>query len=136
MPRYYCDYCDIYLTRDSPSVRKQHDSGYKLKANVRSYYLQFKEQQTHSLFERRIKEHLGQSAPSMAAFTKARVEAAKIFRIIDHKLGIDRNSESGLELKTVSGLVELKNVDFSYPYRPEVEILNDFSLNVPSVKKP
>ncbi|KAI5396639.1 hypothetical protein KIW84_062736 [Lathyrus oleraceus] len=62
------------------------------------------------------------------------VVAAKIFRIIDHKLGIDRNSESGLELETVSGLVELKNVDFSYPPRPEVEILNDFSLNVPAVK--
>ncbi|CAL5194067.1 unnamed protein product [Lathyrus oleraceus] len=77
---------------------------------------------------------LGQSAPSMAAFTKARVAAAKIFRIIDHKPGIDRNSESGLELETVTGLVELKNVDFSYPSRPEVKILNDFSLNVPAGK--
>ncbi|TKY62124.1 ABC transporter B family member 1 [Spatholobus suberectus] len=77
---------------------------------------------------------LGQSAPSMAAFTKARVAAAKIFRIIDHKPGIDRNSESGMELETVTGLVELKNVDFSYPSRPEVRILNDFSLNVPAGK--
>ncbi|KAK7285015.1 hypothetical protein RJT34_19771 [Clitoria ternatea] len=77
---------------------------------------------------------LGQSAPSMAAFTKARVAAAKIFRIIDHKPGIDRNSESGMELETVTGLVELKNVNFSYPSRPEVPILNDFSLNVPAGK--
>nr|XP_004494063.2 ABC transporter B family member 1-like [Cicer arietinum] len=77
---------------------------------------------------------LGQSAPSMAAFTKARVAAAKIFRIIDHKPNIDRNSESGLELETVTGLVELKNVNFSYPSRPEVLILNDFSLNVPAGK--
>lgn len=77
---------------------------------------------------------LGQSAPSMAAFTKARVAAAKIFRIIDHKPNIDRNSESGIELDTVTGLVELKNVDFSYPSRPEVQILNDFSLNVPAGK--
>ncbi|XP_061354281.1 ABC transporter B family member 1-like isoform X2 [Gastrolobium bilobum] len=77
---------------------------------------------------------LGQSAPSMAAFTKARVAAAKIYRVIDHKPGIDRNSESGLELETLTGLVELKNVDFSYPSRPEVLILNNFSLNVPSGK--
>ncbi|GAU20320.1 hypothetical protein TSUD_338010 [Trifolium subterraneum] len=77
---------------------------------------------------------LGQSAPSMAAFTKARVAAAKIFRIIDHNPGIDRNSESGLELETVTGLVELKNIDFSYPSRPEVLILNDFSLSVPAGK--
>ncbi|CAJ2660981.1 U1 small nuclear ribonucleoprotein C-like [Trifolium pratense] len=62
MPRYYCDYCDTYLTHDSPSVRKQHNSGYKHKANVRSYYQQFEEQQTQSLIDQRIKEHLGQAA--------------------------------------------------------------------------
>ncbi|XP_051130267.1 ABC transporter B family member 1 [Andrographis paniculata] len=77
---------------------------------------------------------LGQSAPSMAAFAKARVAAAKIFRIIDHKPSVDRNSESGLELQTITGQLELKNVDFSYPSRPEIQILNDFSLNVPAGK--
>ncbi|KAF7818652.1 ABC transporter B family member 1 [Senna tora] len=77
---------------------------------------------------------LGQSAPSMAAFTKARVAAGRILRIIDHKPGIDRNSDSGLELESVTGHVELKNVDFSYPSRPDVRILNDFSLVVPAGK--
>ncbi|XP_061342555.1 U1 small nuclear ribonucleoprotein C [Gastrolobium bilobum] len=62
MPRYYCDYCDTYLTHDSPSVRKQHNAGYKHKANVRLYYQQFEEQQTQSLIDQRIKEHLGQAA--------------------------------------------------------------------------
>lgn len=46
MPRYYCDYCDTYLTHDSPAVRKQHNAGYKHKANVRNYYMQFEEQPT------------------------------------------------------------------------------------------
>ena len=41
MPRYYCEYCDAYLTHDSPTVRRQHISGFKHKANVRNYYLQF-----------------------------------------------------------------------------------------------
>ncbi|PPS11900.1 hypothetical protein GOBAR_AA08721 [Gossypium barbadense] len=77
---------------------------------------------------------LGQSAPSMSAFVKAKVAAAKIFRIIDNKPGIDRNSESGLELESVTGLVELKNVDFAYPSRPDVRILNNFSLTVPAGK--
>ncbi|CAK9165121.1 unnamed protein product [Ilex paraguariensis] len=77
---------------------------------------------------------LGQSAPSMAAFAKARVAAAKIFRIIDHKPGVDRNSELGLELDSVTGQVELKNVDFSYPSRPEIQILNNFCLTVPAGK--
>ncbi|RVW35932.1 ABC transporter B family member 1 [Vitis vinifera] len=77
---------------------------------------------------------LGQSAPSMSAFAKAKVAAAKIFRIIDHKPNIERNGETGLELESVTGQVELKNVDFSYPSRPEVRILSDFSLNVPAGK--
>ncbi|KAL8247450.1 hypothetical protein R6Q59_008666 [Mikania micrantha] len=77
---------------------------------------------------------LGQSAPSMSAFAKARVAAAKIFQIIDHKPSVDKNGESGLELESVSGLVELKNVNFSYPSRPDVRILNNFSLSVPSGK--
>eukprot|EP00252_Welwitschia_mirabilis_P010561 TRINITY_DN2386_c0_g1_i2.p1 TRINITY_DN2386_c0_g1~~TRINITY_DN2386_c0_g1_i2.p1 ORF type:complete len:199 (+),score=42.69 TRINITY_DN2386_c0_g1_i2:157-753(+) len=47
MPRYYCDYCDTYLTHDS--------------ANVRAYYQQFEEQQTQSLIDQRVKEHLGQT---------------------------------------------------------------------------
>lgn len=67
MPRYYCDYCDTYLTHDSPSVRKQHNAGYKHKANVRSYYQQFEEQQTQSLIDQRIKEHLGQAAFQVGA---------------------------------------------------------------------
>lgn len=33
-----------------------------LQANVRSYYQQFEEQQTQSLIDQRIKEHLGQAA--------------------------------------------------------------------------
>ena len=70
----------------------------------------------------------------MSAFAKARVAAAKIFRIIDHKPSIDRNRESGLELDSVSGLVELKNVTFSYPSRPDVRILNNFNLSVPAGK--
>ena len=38
MPKFYCDYCDTYLTHDSPSVRKTHCSGRKHKENVKDYY--------------------------------------------------------------------------------------------------
>ncbi|KAJ0710650.1 putative Type 1 protein exporter [Helianthus annuus] len=77
---------------------------------------------------------LGQSSPSMSAFAKARVAAAKIFQIIDHKPSVGKNGETGIELDSVSGLVELKDVNFSYPSRPDVKILNNFSLSVPSGK--
>ncbi|XP_047954850.1 ABC transporter B family member 1 isoform X1 [Salvia hispanica] len=77
---------------------------------------------------------LGQSAPSMAAFAKARVAAAKIFRMIDHKPAVERNSESGVELESITGQMELRNVDFAYPSRPENLVLNNFSLTVPAGK--
>lgn len=77
---------------------------------------------------------LGQSVPSMSAFAKAKVAAAKIFSIIDHKPSVDRSKGSGLELDSVTGQVELKNVNFTYPSRPDVPIFTDFSLTVPAGK--
>lgn len=70
----------------------------------------------------------------MAAFAKARIAAAKIFRVIDHKPGVVSNSESGVELEAITGKLELKNVDFYYPSRPETQILNNFCLTVPAGK--
>lgn len=49
MPKYYCDYCDTYLTHDSPSVRKTHCTGRKHKDNVKFYYQKWMEQQVSSL---------------------------------------------------------------------------------------
>jgi len=76
---------------------------------------------------------LGQSAPSMAAFAKARVAAAKIIRIIDHKPAVDGEG-GGVELESVTGRVEMRGVDFAYPSRPDVPILRGFSLSVPAGK--
>ncbi|KAG8370676.1 hypothetical protein BUALT_Bualt13G0008100 [Buddleja alternifolia] len=72
MPRYYCDYCDTYLTHDSPSVRKQHNSGYKHKANVRSYYQQYEAQLNQSLIDQKVKEHLGAFRPPVAPYNQLR----------------------------------------------------------------
>ncbi|KAJ1981827.1 U1 small nuclear ribonucleoprotein C [Dimargaris verticillata] len=38
MPKFYCDYCDIFLTHDSPSVRKAHGKGWKHIMQVERYY--------------------------------------------------------------------------------------------------
>ena len=40
MPRYFCDYCDVYLTHDSAPGRKQHIRGWKHRENVKQYYEQ------------------------------------------------------------------------------------------------
>ncbi|GFQ06110.1 u1 small nuclear ribonucleoprotein c [Phtheirospermum japonicum] len=72
MPRYYCDYCDTYLTHDSPSVRKQHNAGYKHKANVRTYYQQYEAQLNQSLIDQKVKEHLGAFRPPVAQYNQMR----------------------------------------------------------------
>ena len=41
MPRYFCDYCDVYLTHDSAPGRKQHIRGWKHRENVKQYYEQY-----------------------------------------------------------------------------------------------
>lgn len=41
MPKYYCEYCNAPLTHDSPAGRKQHNTGFKHKSNVRAYYANF-----------------------------------------------------------------------------------------------
>ncbi|WFD32432.1 U1 small nuclear ribonucleoprotein C [Malassezia sp. CBS 17886] len=39
MGKHYCDYCDVFLTHDSTSVRKAHNCGRNHLQNVRDYYL-------------------------------------------------------------------------------------------------
>ncbi|KAL1430741.1 hypothetical protein MTO96_002344 [Rhipicephalus appendiculatus] len=51
MPKYYCDYCDTYLTHDSPSVRKTHCNGRKHKENVKFYYQKWMEEQAQNLID-------------------------------------------------------------------------------------
>uniref|UniRef100_A0A8I6AJC1 U1 small nuclear ribonucleoprotein C n=1 Tax=Rattus norvegicus TaxID=10116 RepID=A0A8I6AJC1_RAT len=52
MPKFYCDYCDTYLTHDSPSVRKTHCNGRKHKENVKDYYQKWMEEQAQSLIDK------------------------------------------------------------------------------------
>ncbi|KAF2801014.1 hypothetical protein K505DRAFT_227279, partial [Melanomma pulvis-pyrius CBS 109.77] len=40
------DYCDVYLTHDSMSVRKAHNNGRNHLRNVQSYYEQISSEQT------------------------------------------------------------------------------------------
>lgn len=36
--RYYCDYCDMYLPHGSSTSRRQHNYGWKHRANYKAYY--------------------------------------------------------------------------------------------------
>lgn len=57
MPKYYCDYCDVFLTHDSPSVRKTHNAGWKHKASVKAWYQQFEFDQIQMMIDEIVKNY-------------------------------------------------------------------------------
>ncbi len=63
---------------------------------------------------------------------KSREAARTVFRIIDRKSKIDNLSEAGLKPDSVVGNIKFENIVFSYPNRPNIRILNGFSLSVKS----
>ncbi|QUC23113.1 uncharacterized protein UV8b_07354 [Ustilaginoidea virens] len=51
MPKFFCDYCDVYLTHDSMSVRKAHNSGKNHLRNVVDYYQQIGHEKAQSVID-------------------------------------------------------------------------------------
>lgn len=66
--------------------------------------------------------------------SKARSATTSIFAILDRKSKIDPSEESGMTLDNVKGEIELRHVSFSYPTRPDAQILRDLSLTIRSGK--
>ncbi|KAG5254615.1 ABC transporter family member [Salix suchowensis] len=75
---------------------------------------------------------LGQTSPCMNAFASGQAAAYKMFETIERKSKIDPYDTSGMVLEDLDGEVELRDVYFRYPARPEVKIFSGFSLQVPS----
>ncbi|KAI1185719.1 U1 zinc finger-domain-containing protein [Nemania serpens] len=50
-PPVFCDYCDVYLTHDSMSVRKAHNSGRNHLRNVVDYYQQIGHEKAQSVID-------------------------------------------------------------------------------------
>ncbi|KVH89240.1 ABC transporter B family member 6-like isoform X1 [Cynara cardunculus var. scolymus] len=61
---------------------------------------------------------------------KRRKSLISVFEIIDRVPKIDPDDISALKPPNVYGSIELKHVDFSYPTRPEILVLSNFSLKV------
>ncbi len=75
---------------------------------------------------------LGQTSPCLSAFAAGRAAAYKMFETIERKQVIDAFNKSGKVLDDLRGDIELKDVYFSYPTRPDEQIFNGFSLYIPS----
>ncbi|XP_077431414.1 ATP-dependent translocase ABCB1-like [Vanacampus margaritifer] len=75
---------------------------------------------------------LGQTSPNAESFVIAQGAAHQVYSIIDSKPTIDSYSERGFKPDSVIGNVEFKDINFNYPSRPEVKVLNNMSLSVKS----
>jgi len=68
----------------------------------------------------------------MSAFAAGQAAAYKMFETINRKPEIDSSDTSGKILDDISGDVELRDVYFTYPARPDEQIFSGFSLFIPS----
>jgi len=69
-----------------------------------------------------------------AQFAQGTVAASRVFYIIERIPEIDPYNPDGRKLSSVRGRIELKNVIFAYPSRPDSLILNSINLVFPSSK--
>ncbi|XP_063777546.1 ATP-dependent translocase ABCB1-like [Pseudophryne corroboree] len=77
---------------------------------------------------------IGQTSPSIEAFSNARGAAYAVFNIIDNVPKIDSFSSAGYKPDKVKGDIQFKNVKFTYPSRPDIQVLKGINLTVPTGK--
>ncbi|KAK9480263.1 P-loop containing nucleoside triphosphate hydrolase protein [Lipomyces japonicus] len=75
---------------------------------------------------------LGQIAPNVKSITNGISAAANIFATIDRTSIIDATTDEGEVLESVKGDIELQDVKFIYPSRPDVTVLEHMSLKIPA----
>ncbi|XP_076920813.1 ABC transporter B family member 4-like, partial [Bidens hawaiensis] len=75
---------------------------------------------------------LGQASPCLSAFAAGRAAAYKMFETINRKPEIDAYDTKGKVLNDIRGDIELRDVYFTYPARPDEEIFSGFSLSISS----
>ncbi|XP_004297067.1 PREDICTED: ABC transporter B family member 11-like [Fragaria vesca subsp. vesca] len=75
---------------------------------------------------------LGKASPCISAFAPGQAAAYKMFEAINRKPKIDVYDINGRVLQDICGDIELRDVYFSYPTRPNEQLFNGFSLSIPS----
>ncbi|KAL9948704.1 hypothetical protein ACHAO5_001551 [Verticillium nonalfalfae] len=77
---------------------------------------------------------LNSVAPNMVTFTRAATAASELFSLIDRKSNIDPFDPAGHTIAEVDGSINIRGLSFSYPTRPDITVLDDFSLYIPAGK--
>lgn len=74
---------------------------------------------------------LTQVTPQIVVMGKATAAAHDLFAIIDRQSTVDSFSTHGTRIENLSGDIRLQSVNFSYPSRPDVQVLKNFSHDIP-----
>ncbi|KAF7139362.1 hypothetical protein RHSIM_Rhsim07G0128900 [Rhododendron simsii] len=77
---------------------------------------------------------LGQAAPDISAFIRAKTAAYPIFEMIERNTISKTSSKNGRKLDKIEGRIQFNDVCFSYPSRPDVIIFNKLHLDIPAGK--
>nr|UOU03320.1 ATP-binding cassette subfamily B1-2 [Brachionus rubens] len=76
-------------------------------------------------------QSVGQAASLMPDYAKAKVALQKIFELFDRIPTINNwESNGGAQMKELNGDIKFKSVEFYYPNRPEVKILDKFDITI------
>ncbi|GMF19522.1 unnamed protein product [Phytophthora lilii] len=74
---------------------------------------------------------LAQISPNVTAVSKAAGAAEELFAILDTASAIEAEKEDeGIIPDTCEGRIEAVNVNFTYPSRPEAQILRDYNVTI------
>ncbi|KER29540.1 hypothetical protein T265_13344, partial [Opisthorchis viverrini] len=77
--------------------------------------------------------YLGNALPCFQFFVNARSAAQVVFGTIERDPPIDKD-KPGLKLPNFVGNITFTDIDFSYPRRPDIQILKKFNLSLESGK--
>jgi len=77
----------------------------------------------------------GTIQPALSKIAKGREAASEIYNIIETKPHILEDDSKGHNPKELHGEIEFRNVHFSYPSRPKIQILKGLQLKIPKGKK-
>ncbi|GMF80608.1 unnamed protein product [Phytophthora fragariaefolia] len=74
---------------------------------------------------------LGQIKPNISAIAEAKGAAAQIYNILDTPSAIGASQEdTGDKPESCAGRIQAVNVNFTYPSRPDVQILNNYNVSI------